>query len=144
MTMPKGQLYINGFDAFVKWGISLNQDGLSALMTPAPNKGYITNDSRLEHGVRHVDKPSTVKVNERQVNITFNLTASTEEQFFARYAAFCTEVLEPGVLNIRTSFQPTVLYRCKYESCTQFAQFMRGIAHYSLRLTEPNPKNRSI
>ena len=94
--------------------------------------------------MRHVDKPSTVKVNERQVNITFNLTASTEEQFFARYAAFCTEVLEPGVLNIRTSFQPTVLYRCKYESCTQFAQFMRGIAHYSLRLTEPNPKNRSI
>lgn len=142
--MPKGQLYINGVDAFATWGISLNQDGLSALMTPAPNKGYISNDSRLEHGVRCVDAPDTVKVDQRQVNITFNLIASTEEQFFARYAAFCTEVLEAGAINIRTSFQPTVLYRCKYESCTQFTQFMRGIAHFALRLTEPNPKNRSL
>ena len=142
--MPKGQLYINGVDAFVKWGISLNQDGLSALMTPAPNKEYISNGSRLEHGVRYADIPSMAKVDERQVNITFNLIASTEEQFFTRYAAFCTEVLEPGVVNIRTSFQPTILYRCVYVSCTQFAQFMRGIAHYSLRLIEPNPKNRSL
>ena len=142
--MPKGQLYINGVDAFAKWGISLNQDGLSALMTPAPNKEYISNSSRLEHGVRYADIPSTAKVDERQVNITFNLIASTEEQFFARYAAFCTEVLESGVLNIRTSFQPAIMYRCIYVSCTQFTQFMRGIAHYSLRLIEPNPKNRSL
>lgn len=136
--------YINGVDAFVKWGVSLNQDGLSALMTPAPNKEYVSNNSRIDHGVLYADDPSMVKVDERQVNITFNLIASTEEQFFARYAAFCIEVLEPGVVNIRTSFQPTVLYRCKYQSCTQFSQFMRGIAHFSLRLTEPNPKNRSL
>lgn len=144
--MPKGQLYINGVDAFVRWGVSLNQDGLSALMTPAPCKEYISNSSRLEHGVRYVDadKPQTVKIDERQINITINLIASTEEQFFARYAAFCTEVLETGVLEIRTSFQPTTLYRCKYNSCTQFSQFMRGIAQFSLRLTEPNPKNRSL
>lgn len=142
--MPKGQLYINGLDAFVRWGVSLNQDGLSALMTPAPVKDYISNDCRLEHGVRYMDTAAAVKVNERQVNITFNLIASTEEQFFTRYAAFCTEVLEPGRINIRTSFQPTVLYRCKYQSCTQFTQFMRGIAHFSLRLIEPNPKNRTL
>ena len=35
------------------------------------------------------------------------------------------------------------IYKTIYLSCNQFTQFMRGIASFSLKLNEPNPKDRS-
>lgn len=46
----KEELFINGKDAYVEWGISMDNTSLSALMTPAPNKAFIESESRLEHG----------------------------------------------------------------------------------------------
>ena len=139
--MPVGELHINGKDAYTEWGISFDQTALSALMTPAPNKAYIENKSRLEHGKRViVDNP---KVDERSVTLTFNLTAKDEGQFFERYNSFCQE-LAKGELHIKTKYQENVVYRMVYESCSQFSQLIREIAKFSLKLTEPDPTNRGI
>ena len=48
--MLKGQLYINGKDAYLTWGIFLDETALSALMTPAPNKEFISNKYRSKDG----------------------------------------------------------------------------------------------
>lgn len=136
----KGQLFINNKDAYTTWGISMDTSSLSSLMTPAPNKEFIENSSRLEHGKRVIS--SNPKVDARDVTLTINLTAKNEQQFFDRYLSFCSE-LETGVLNIKTSFQPNVVYKMIYLSCSQFTQFMRGIASFSLKLNEPNPKDRN-
>lgn len=136
----EGQLFINNKDAYTTWGISMDTSSLSALMTPAPNKEFIENSSRLEHGKRVIT--SSPKVDARDITLTINLTAKNEQQFFDRYLSFCSE-LGTGVLNIKTSFQPNVVYRMIYLSCSQFTQFMRGIASFSLKLNEPNPKNRN-
>lgn len=136
----EGQLFINNKDAYTTWGISMDTSSLSAMMTPAPNKEFIENSSRLEHGKRVI--PSNPKVDSRDVTLTVNLTAKNEQQFFDRYSSFCSE-LETGVLNIKTSFQPNVVYKMIYLSCSQFTQFMRGIASFSLKLNEPNPKDRN-
>lgn len=140
--MPRNELKINGIDAYEQWGVSLSDTALSALMTPASNKAFISNKSRLEHGKRVV--VNDVKLDERSVTIAINLTAKNEEDFFAKYEAFCNEVLAVGDLTIWTKYQPLVLYRMIYESCSQFSQFMRGIGKFSLKLTEPNPNNRSL
>lgn len=137
----EGQLFINNKDAYTTWGISMDTSSLSALMTPAPNKEFIENSSRLEHGKRVIT--SSPKVDARDITLTINLTAKNEQQFFDRYLSFCSE-LETGVLNIKTSFQPNVVYKMIYLSCSQFTQFMRGIASFSLKLNEPNPKDRNI
>lgn len=137
--MPIEQLTINGKDAYTTWGVSLSNTGLSALMTPPSNKDYIENDSRLEHGSRII--LSDMKVASRQVTLTINLVAKSESDFFTKYASFCEE-LENGNLNIKTSFQPNTVYHMVYVSCNQFSQFMRGIASFTLKLIEPNPKNR--
>jgi len=137
----KGQLFINNKDAYTTWGISMDTSSLSALMTPAPNKEFIENSSRLEHGKRVIS--SNPKVDARDITLTINLTAKNEQQFFDRYLSFCSE-LETGVLNIKTSFQPNVVYKMIYLSCSQFTQFMRGIASFSLKLNEPNPKDRNL
>lgn len=139
--MPAEELYINTKDAYTTWGISMDDTALSALMTPSPIKELVENKSRLEDGKRVIT--DDVRVDERSLTLQFNLTAKTEEEFFARYLAFCAE-LEKGTLNIRTRYQPTVVYKTIYQSCSQFSQFMRGIAKFSLRLVEPNPKDRSL
>lgn len=135
----KGEFYINGKDAYTEWGISMDTSSLSALMTPPPMKSYVENTSRLEHGKRVVT--ANPKVDERSITLTFNLTAKTKESFFERYSGFCDE-LKKGTLAIKTKYQEGVEYKTVYQSCTQFTQFMQGIAKYSLKLTEPNPEDR--
>jgi hypothetical protein len=138
--MPKGELFINGQDAYTRWGMSMNTAALSALMTPAPNKSYLTNSSRNENGVRY-DTSNPCK-DERDLTLVVQFSAPTEAAFMAAYADFC-KVLDAGVLNISTQYQSGVTYHLIYNSCSQFTQFMRGMASFTLRLTEPNPANRS-
>lgn len=151
--MTKGQLTINKKDAYTEWGISMDGSALSTLMTPAPIKSLIENDSRLEHGKEMITSitktdsennkttENVVKVDARDLTLSFNITAKNETQFLGRYASFCKE-LETGLLDISTSFQRGVIYHTVYQSCQQFSEFRLGIGKFTLKLTEPNPKNR--
>ncbi len=136
----KEELYINGKDAYTTWGITMDNTGLSELMTPSSNKTFIENESRLEHGKRIV--PANPRVDSRNLTLQINLTASDEKQFFERYNSFCEE-LATGVLEIETKYQPDVSYKTIYQSCSQFSQFMRGIGKFTLKLIEPNPNDRT-
>ncbi len=138
--MPAGILYINGNDAYTQWGISLDTQSLSALMTPAPQKDALANASRNENG-KQVEANN--KVADRDLTLTLNLTASSESDFFTKYESFCVE-LATGVIDIRTAYQPTIEYHCLYLSCTAFTQFMQGIGKFSLKLNEFNPAVRTI
>ncbi len=137
--MLKGQLMINGKDAYLTWGISMDDTSLSALMTPPPMKDYIENNSRKEHGKRVIT--SSLYCDSRDLVLQLNLTAKNESDFFKRYILFCDE-LSKGVLDIETSFQQGIVYHCLYVSCSQFSQFMRGIGKFVLKLIEPNPNQR--
>ncbi|MDO4691902.1 MAG: hypothetical protein Q4A64_03405 [Porphyromonadaceae bacterium] len=145
----RGILYINGKDAYTTWGITMGQEALSALMTPAPLKRLVENKSRAEDGKQVLGISNDTsglyrpRVDERQLNLTINLTAPNEAEFMRRYASFCEE-LKKGKLDIRTSYQSGVVYHTIYEGCQQFSQFLRGIALFGLRLTEYNPNNRTI
>lgn len=138
--MLKGQLYINGKDAYLTWGIFLDETALSALMTPAPNKEFISNKYRSKDG-KSVIKHNP-RLDEREITLPFNMTAKDSDTFLMNYARFCEEVLAKGGLVIRTRFQPNVWYRCIYLSCTQFSQCIREMAKFSLKLNEPDPSDR--
>ena len=136
--MLSGQLYINNKDAYTTWGISLDSKALTTLMTPAGMKENLKVSSRLEDGQRIVCKP---KLKERSLTLTLNLTAATEEEFFSQYESFCEE-LHTGLLDVKTSYQDGVVYHLEYNDCTQFTQYCRGIAKFSLKCTENDPSNR--
>lgn len=133
------EVYINDKDAYTNWGISFDTSSLSALMTPAPMKAVIENKNRLTSGKAIINNP---QVDERSITMTFVMTAKDEDQFFARYNSFCEE-LKKGTLNIRSKYQPDVTYKTIYLSCSQFTQFVRQIASFSLKLNEPNPTDRT-
>ena len=143
--MPKGELFIRFSDkqawqdAYTKYGISFDQTSLSALMTPVPNKPFIENKSRLEHGKRVIN--NNPKKDERNLTLSFNLTASDETQFMQRYVTLC-KMLELGYVELKTKYQEDVVYKMSYEGCTQFSQFRRSIGKFSLKLNEPNPDDR--
>lgn len=137
----KDELFINGTEAYGKWGVSLDESSLSELMTPPANKAFIENQSRLQHGKQVI--VANPKLEARNLTLQVHLTAATEEQFLDRYNKFCKE-LATGKLDIQTKYQPDVMYRTVYVSCSQFSQFMRGIAKFSLKLTEPDPSDRAV
>ena len=136
----KEKLIINGENADEKWGISLGESSLSELMTPPANKAFIENESRLQHGKQIL--VANPKVEARNLTLQLNLTAATKSAFFDKYNLFCKEVLATGVLNIESGYQEEVVYKTIYVSCSQFSQFMQGIAKFSLKLIEPDPSDR--
>jgi hypothetical protein len=135
----KGDLYINGQDAYETWGVSLSDTGLAALMTYPPMKDYIESKSRLSHGKKIVN--ADPKVDERSVTLICNITAANQTEYLKRYTAFGEE-LAKGEIQIVTRFQPNVTYKMYYVSCSQFTQLIDGIANISLKLDEPNPMDR--
>lgn len=137
--MPAGELFINGHDAYEKWGISMTDTALSSLMTPPAPKDYITASVRMEHGVRAVWQ--NVYFDSRDLTLEFHLKASSEEEFYTRYAAFCEE-LATGRLVFKTKYQPEVLYKTLYVSCSQFTQYDRRLAKFSLKVRENDPTDR--
>ena len=134
------KLYINGIDANITYGITLDPTGLSALMTPPGMKENVKNTSRLEHGTRVITAHPHMAA--RQLSLAINLVARDPQQFHTRYAAFC-QVLAGGFLDIHTTAQPGIEYHLEYNSCSQFSQYHQGIAKFMLKLTENDPSDRT-
>ncbi len=138
--MLKGQLLINGKDAYTEYGIFMDDTALSTLMTPAPNKEFISVKYRSQNGKRVIKHSPCL--DERDITLSLNMTAKDTETFLSNYAKFCNEVLATGEVTIHTIFQKDVWYRCIYLSCTQFSEFMRELAKFTLKLNEPDPSDR--
>lgn len=136
-----GDVRINNIDAFERYGINLEDGALSTLMTPAPMKEFVESKSRVCHG-KSVST-TNAKYDSREITLPFHLIAKSKTEFFQKYSLFCTEVLANGSFELRTKYQPGVVYRLVYLSCTQFRQFMREMAVYSLKVEEPNPTDRA-
>ena len=128
-------------DAYLAWGVSMDKNGLSNLMTPAPLKDMIENKSAVENG-KSVIRTGRY-VDERTLTLGMNISASTKSDFFSKYGYFCSQVLAYGKLDMMTKYQSGVIYHLDYLSCQSFGEFRLSLGKFMLRLVEPNPANRS-
>ena len=135
----KNSIYINGNDAYTRYGIDFEAGAVAALLTAPALKAVIENESRLEDGTRTIVVPRKSK---RELTLSFHLLAPSEEEFYRRYNLFCKEVLEKGTFNLRHALIPHVTFSLVYNSMTQLTQFAQRMALFSLKCTEPNPSNR--
>jgi hypothetical protein len=135
-----GELHINGKDAFDEWGVNLTDSSLTTLMEPEPLKDPVTNKSATENG-KQVRRELAPKVDERSITLALQLHAASRDEMFSKLLRFKAE-LKKRRIEIKTKYEPGVIYRCDYQSCTQYKSFNRGIAKFSLKLNEPNPANR--
>ena len=127
-------------DVHNRYGMSLSDGSLSRLMTPAPNKEPIKNANAVTDGSSVVGGIG-VKA-ERTVNLEVHFTAPDQTTFLQRYAAFCSDILDVGAFDLRTSVQTGVVYHFIYLDCTQFSQFHLELAKFTLSLVEPRPDVR--
>lgn len=137
-----GDIKINNADAFERYGINLEDGALSTLMTPPSMKEFIESKSRLKHGKTVIAK--SPKYDAREITLPFHLIAKSKDEFFEKYRLFCDEVLSNGKFELSTRYEPGVVYRLVYLNCTQFRQFIREMAVFSLKVVEPDPTDRAV
>lgn len=137
-----GDLFINGVDAYERYGISLEPSGVSELMTPPSMKEVIENKSRLQHGVRTLNVNPRIEA--REITVPMHINARDTDSFLKKYALFCDEVLSIGQMVISTRYQQGVYYKFIYVSCSQFSEFMLSYAAFSLKMREPDPTDRGL
>lgn len=136
----KNELYINGKDAFTTWGVFLNDKSLSSLLEPEPLKDPVSNKSATMDG-KQVRRELTPKVDERDVTLTVQIYAANRYDLFHKLLTFKSE-LKKRRCEFRTCYEPNVIYRLDYKSCSQYKSHHRGLATFSLKMNEPNPANR--
>ncbi|MBQ4393292.1 MAG: hypothetical protein II826_09325 [Prevotella sp.] len=143
--MAKGELFFKRgsewVDAYDTYGVSLETEGMSKLMTPAPHKEPVQNKNLAMNGTAIVGGVGYKDV--KTLSLPMHLTAPTREDFLTRYALFCTEILDPGWIHIRTKYQRGVVYHFRYVDCQPFSEYNMKLAKYTLSLEEPNPTNRT-
>ncbi len=137
----QGELFINDIDAFTRWGVCLSDSSLCTLVEPEPLKDAVSNKSTTDNG-KQVRKEATPMVDERDITLFIQLYATSRDEMFSKLIDFKTE-LKKRRINIRTKYEPDVVYRCDYKNCKQFKSYFQGMATFSLSLNEPNPANRT-
>ena len=101
--MKNAKIFINNsiIDSEEAFGVFFTDASITALMTPSPLKGYVTNKSSLLPGKQVV--PLTPKVDERDIQLTFGLQAPSLAKFLMQYYKFCKELEKGKNGNVLTS-----------------------------------------
>lgn len=137
----KGDLYINGKDAFDTWGVNMGDGFLDALSAPLSMKENIQNESRTEHGKRVVVVP---KIASREITLGFTIMGTSESDYKAKKQSFFDELYN-GELTINVPQNGDEVYHLVYlGKSTSFAQNKaRTFCKMAMKFDEPNPMERS-
>ncbi len=141
----KGDLIINGKDAWDTWKVSLADGSVSALLTPPSSKALPSNTSRLRNGktiIRsNVSHTSLKRLSDRDVSLIFNLHVSGYSELNANLDSLIEELMN-GETILETSYLPSIAFHLDYVNCTQFSQIRGQLAKFIFRFNEPDPTNR--
>ena len=137
----KGDLYINGKDAWTTWGVNMGDGFLDAIDSFVPMKDHIENDSRLEHGKQVlVVEP---RVASRDLTLHFTIMGSNESDYRNKRKAFEAELQKVNV-DIRVPVLGSDVYHLIYlgKSVSYAMNMSRTFSTMSSKFEEPNPMDR--
>ena len=93
----KGELIINGKDAWDELGVNMGSNFLDEIDGFNEMKDFIENESRLEHGKRVIT--TNAKVSSRELTLQFTITGNSEKDYRTKKKDFQAE-LEKGSVKI--------------------------------------------
>lgn len=141
----KGDMKINGKDAWEEWELSLADGSVTALLTLPGIKPLVSNMSRLKNGKSVVRQDSNNKslkrVSDRDVSLIFNLYADSYTEMFEKLEDILNE-LNKGETILEIVYLPGIKFHLDYISCTQFSQFRGTLAKFIFKFNEPDPTHR--
>lgn len=137
----KGELYINGKDAWTEWGVNMGDGFLDAIDSFAPMKEYIENDSRTEHGKRVLVVAPRVAA--RDLTLRFTVMGKNEEEFRSRRKAF-EEELRKGEVDVSVPALGDDIFHLIYtgKNVSYAMNRTRTFCTISSKFEEPNPLDR--
>ena len=136
--MITGQAYINNVDV-ANYGATFIRGFYETLLTPAPTKQFIQNNSRLEHGVRVVANSTNTKLDKRDVQLQVMIEGATQAAYLQNYAAFIGAITQ-GLINLRVP-KLDKTYKLVYTSCSKYGDYGLKKGIFTLKFTEPNPND---
>ena len=137
----KGDLIINGQDAYDVWGVSMGDNFISTLEAPVAMKEYVSNESRNEHGKRVIVDSNLVKLASREITLQFQIVGSSEDDYIAKRRSFY-DMLYAGVVNLQIPARSDEVYKLIYTGKQiSFAQTIKE-SKLSIKFEEPNPTDR--
>lgn len=136
----KGDLFINGKDAFEIWGVNMNEGFLNNLLTPPPAKGYVENKSRLENGKQIVF--DNEKEDEREISLVFTIKGTSQSDYLSKFRAFMAE-MSTGLVAVNVPVIGSEKFRVYYKNSVSFAISVdRTFSKIAIKVFEPDPSNR--
>ena len=138
----KGDLFINGKDAWETWGVNMGDGFLDAIDGFLPMKEFIENDSRKQHGKRvlYVEP----KVASRDLTLHFTIKGEDESDFRAKRKAFESQLYK-GKLEVVVPALGGDIYKLTYlgKSVSYAMNITRTFCTISAKFEEPNPMDRA-
>lgn len=127
-------------DIYTVYGVSFLKGSYFTMLNRASSKGYVSNDSRLENGVRMVAKPQYAKYASRTFSVQIIMQAASEPALVDKYEAF-TDKISGGLFLLKLPSKKRVL-KLVYSNIKPGLEYKGGFATFTLDLIEPNPKDR--
>lgn len=117
------------------WGACLMSGAEEALLTPAPMKDYIQNESRLEHGLRIL--PGYAKVASRELTLPFLIEGNGKADFLSKYSSFVDELYKGNIALQIPDLNRT--FTLTYLSCGKYGSYGACRAKVMVRFMEAIP-----
>lgn len=137
----KGDLFINGKDAFLTWGVNMGDSFIETLLAPCPMKEVIENKSRIENGKRVI--LTDRKYDERELTLNFTLRGTSQADYLSKYKSFITDISSGEVL-VKVPALGVEVYHLYYLRSASYGMGgSRTFSKISVKMNEPNPANRS-
>lgn len=138
----KGELIINGKDAWDELGVNMGSNFLDEIDGFNEMKDFIENESRLEHGKRVIT--TNAKVSSRELTLQFTITGNSEKDYRTKKKDFQAE-LEKGSVKIKVPALGNDVYNLIYKgkNLSYGLSLCRCFGKISCKFEEPNPMNRS-
>lgn len=145
--MPrKGEMTINGKDAYDMFGAFLMGGALQTLLTPSALKPFVENQSRLQHGKRYILKDgngnSLIRKTDREITLPICILASDTGSLALRLAAL-EEELNKGEITLRVKDIPDTVFHLVHRGNPSPSGMVEGMAIFSFKFNEPNPNDRT-
>lgn len=129
-------------DLYTEYGVSFIKGSYLQLLKKGGTKAYVSNESRIQHGIRMVAKPEYSRFSSRSLSLTILLEASSRAQYVSRIEAFTAKVSK-GLFCLKIPSYHRV-FRLVYTDLRVKQEFRNYRATFTLEIQEPNPEDRDV
>lgn len=130
----------NGWvDAYLRYGLSLEDGALARLMAPAPNKKPTNIKLVGSHGVAYTGTTIGFK-DEKTMSLDAHIVNEGKSDYLSKYGNLIDEVLDGGYFQVRISTQPSKVRHLLYDDCQISFMKLSRMAKMTLSVTEPHPE----